>query len=235
MLEEHSSLFLGLNLNREVLDGLQKHSTPHDFPPGPLYAPTLEAAIVNLADEIAYTAHDCDDGLSAKLFDFKAVTVVPLAREAADRANARGTSLRGALIHLLVTDLYAATEAALALHGISSPAHVLRTSEPLVCFSEPVEKKLHELRGFLWQNLYLHPHVRARNEEGRSLVSALCRSYKTDPPPKVLELRQTLQTTLPEAIKDYVAGMTDAYAMEQARARVLIGDSERRSVERAAP
>jgi len=219
VLEEHSSVHTGLNLNCEVLEGLQKHSTPHDSPAGPLHAPTLEAAIVNLADEIAYTAHDCDDGLSSKLFDRKMLTMVPLAREAADRACARGTSLRGALIHLLVTDLYAATEAALRQSGITSLEQVLHSTGPLVRFSEATEKRLQELRTFLWRNLYLHPHVRSHNEEGRSLVLALCKSYEADPPAKVLELQKALHSTLPEAIKDYVAGMTDAYAIEQAGVR----------------
>ncbi|MDD5041587.1 MAG: dNTP triphosphohydrolase [Candidatus Peribacteraceae bacterium] len=219
VLEEHSSLFAGLNLNREVLEGLKKHQTPHDAPADVLLPPgtSLEAHVVNLADEIAYTAHDCDDGLGAKLFSFKAIQRIPLAREAAERSKARGTSLRGSLIHLLVTDLYATTENFLASQAIRTVQDVVHTSRPLAHFSAAMEQKLAQLRSFLWDHLYMSSPVQACNEKGRNTVTQLCAAFEKDPPPKVKELRQKTQGTLPEAIKDYVAGMTDAYALRQAQ------------------
>jgi dGTPase len=223
LLEEHSSLTPGLNLNREVLEGLRKHATPHDIPATPLLPPgaSLEAQIVNLADEIAYTAHDCDDGLSAGLFAFEELTSIPLAGEAEERARERGTQLRGALIHLLVMDLYATGERALAAHRVETLSDVLRCQEPLIRFSTAMEQRLQELRTFLWQRLYLHPRVRARNEEGKSVVAALCHSYARNPSAKVIEFQRKTGGELHEAIKDYVAGMTDAYALRQAEERGL--------------
>ncbi|MDD5623245.1 MAG: dNTP triphosphohydrolase [Candidatus Peribacteraceae bacterium] len=218
LLEEHSVLFPGLNLNREVLEGLRKHTTPHDHPAGDAMKEgrTLEAALVDLADEIAYTAHDCDDGLRSKLFSRKELLSIPLAHEAAKRAEKRGTQLRGTIIHLLVTDLYSETAAQIADHRITQLRDVLGSPDALVCFSPRMQVSLGELRAFLWQHLYLHPKVEACNAEGRKVVSALCHAYEEDPPPKVTALQQKTHGALHEAICDYISGMTDAYATRQA-------------------
>ncbi len=223
-LEEHSSLFAGLNLNREILEGLKKHLTPHDEPEASSsgHIPTLEGQLVNLADEIAYTAHDCDDGLSAKLFTFDEIIALPLTNTAAKRANARGTSLRGALIHLLVTDLYAATEQALKTHEIHTLDDVAVAPVSLVRFSDTVQQELNVLHDFLWQHLYLHPQVQACNSRGQSIVTELCQHYAKHPTDKILSLAKKTQGSLPEAIKDYVSGMTDTYALTQAQEQKLI-------------
>jgi len=218
LLEEHSSRFPGLNLNREVLEGLKKHVTPHDTPQGPAGCiPSLEGQLVNLADEIAYTAHDCDDGLHAKLFTLQDITAIALAKEAANRAETRGTSLRGALIHLLVSDLYATTKQELAAHAIRSPKDIAGTSATLVRFSSAMQRELDQLRAFLWQRLYLHPHVQSCNARGQAVVTALCQHFEHHPTEKILTLAKQTGGTLPEAIKDYVAGMTDPYALRQAQ------------------
>ncbi|MDD4628040.1 MAG: dNTP triphosphohydrolase [Candidatus Peribacteraceae bacterium] len=223
VLEEHSSLHHGLNLNREILEGLQKHTTPHDAPEGnhSPHGHTLEAQIVNLADEIAYSAHDCDDGLQSRLFTKNDLLTNPLGRAAAERAKARGTSLRGALIHLLVTDLYQETEKILSSRHVSSLADVLNAREPIVRFSPEMSRSLGELHDFLWKHLYLHPRVQTCNDQGKTIVLALCTSYEKDPPAKVSELMKKMQGALIEAICDYVSGMTDAYALHQARVRGL--------------
>ncbi|MFA5750649.1 MAG: dNTP triphosphohydrolase [Candidatus Shapirobacteria bacterium] len=218
LLEEHAARTPGLNLNREILEGLQKHLTPHDTPESAShgYIPTLEGQLVNIADEIAYTAHDCDDGLSAKLFMFEEITALPLTKSAAKRANARGTSLRGALIHLLVTDLYAATERELKTHTIGTLKDVSAAQAPLVRFSDAMQKELKTLHDFLWQHLYLHPHVQTCNAYGQSIVTTLCRQYASHPSDKILALVKKNSSPLPEAVKDYVSGMTDAFALKQA-------------------
>jgi len=223
VLEEHSSLYHGLNLNREILEGLQKHTTPHDAPQGNSspHGHTLEAQIVNLADEIAYSAHDCDDGLQSRLFTKKDLLTNPLARAAAERTKERGTSLRGALIHLLVTDLYQETEKALSKRRISTLNNVFHAQDSLVRFSPEMSRSLGELHGFLWRHLYLHPRVQTCNDQGQTIVASLCDSYEKDPPAKVTELMKKTQGARTEAICDYVSGMTDAYALHQARSRGL--------------
>ena len=219
LLEEHTSHTPGLNLNREILEGLNKHFTPHDAPAASTtgHIPTLEGQLVNLADEIAYTAHDCDDGLASALFSFDDITGIPLGKRAEKRAQDRGTSLRGALIHLLVTDLYEATEKELTSHSVRSLQDVTIASGSLVRFSPAMERDLQAIHDFLWQRLYLHPHVQSCNAYGQAIVIALCRFYEAHPHPKILELQKRTGSSLPEAIKDYVAGMTDAFAQRQAQ------------------
>jgi len=219
LLEEHAARTPGLNLNREILEGLKKHFTPHDEPGASLmgHIPTLEGQLVNLADEIAYTAHDCDDGIGSQMLAFAEITAIPLAKKAADRAAARGTELRGALIHLLVSDLYAATEQELDTHAIRTLREIAAVPGSLVRFSPAMDLDLQALHDFLWQRLYLHPHVMACNAYGQSIVTALCQQYASHPSDKILALMQKNSSLLPEAVKDYVSGMTDAFALKQAQ------------------
>ena len=216
LLDTHSSLHTGLNLNIEILEGHQKHRTPHDTPADDLLRrPSLEAQIVNIADEIAYTGHDCDDGLRAGLFSTDHLGEVPLARDARDASAARGTSLRGALIHLLITDLYAETERQLSAQKIRTLDDVYEVAKDPVRFSAGMRTKLDALRAFLWDKMYMHPDVRARAEEGMRIVTDLCDRLIKTPNDKVLALKQQFNSPLHEAVKDYVAGMTDDFAASQ--------------------
>ena len=213
LIEEHGTVHHGLNLNREILEGLRKHTTTFDHPIGTLpHAPTLEAQIVNLADEIAYTGHDCDDGLAADLFTLKEISTVQLAADAQVRAGARGTSLRGSLIHLLVSDLYAETERQIAGHSIKNLQDVYAAREELVGFSHTIEESLNVLRAFLWQHMYLHPRVVDAAKQGQTIITDLCTSLLSHPTNKILEFQERTASTLPESVKDYVAGMTDRFA-----------------------
>lgn len=214
-LEERSNTCPGLNVNREVLEGLLKHSTPHDSPPGGTKSsPSLEAQLVNIADEIAYTGHDCDDGLKAALFSLQDIRTVALAAEADALRSKRGTSLRGALIQLLVADLY--VESAHRLAGIRTLADVYAAQKPLIGFSPAMEARLSALRRFLWERMYMHPDIRLKSTEGREIVTALCMHLYKDPSEKVRELQKSSGGSLHEAVKDYVSGMTDRYAFMQA-------------------
>ncbi len=194
ILEEHSHQYLGLNLNREVLDGLKKHASqrsPNDA------APSLEAQLTNIADAIAYNAHDCDDGLRAKLFTLDDLKAMPLIQSAHERCARRGTSLRGALIHLLVSDLYATS------------------NTTTIQFSSGTQKALDDLQAFLHKHMYSHPRVRDANRQGQKIITTLCERFLADPPPKVLAIQERTGCGLPEAVKDYIAGMTDAFATAQ--------------------
>jgi len=215
ILEEHSSHHQGLNLNGEVLEGLMKHREDPESPQ-PMRGLSLEAQAVDCADQIAYTAHDCDDGIDAGLFRMETVTDTKLAKEAAIKASKRHTSLRGALIHLLTEDLYQTTENFLKEKNIRSLDEIYQRHLPLVTFSEEMSEKLRELRAFLWQHMYLHPSVQSHNDEGQHVVASLCDRYRTDPPEKILRLQERTRSQLPEAVKDYVAGMTDHFAHVQA-------------------
>jgi len=216
LLEDHSSLFQGLNLNREILEGLLKHTTPHDMPAAsPGHTPLLEAQVVNIADEIAYTGHDCEDGIRADLFTLEDLLNIALAKRADAQRQERGTSLRGAIIHLLVTDLYTTTQEQLVSQRITTVNDVLTAQVPLVDFSPEVRRELDELRGFLTEHMYSHPRVLACNTRGKKVIRTLCEAYRTQPNDKVLALKEKTGGALEEAIKDYIAGMTDQFAVEQ--------------------
>ena len=193
VLEKHSSHYRGLNLNREVTEGLLKHS--------PDITHSLEAELTNVADSIAYNSHDCDDGLTAGLFSREDLLTVPLAREAYERTLERGTYIRGSLQHMMVHDLIA--------HSSLDPSH-----EHPVTFSPAMQHGLKELRHFLWERMYNHPDVLAQTAEGKMIVDTLCRSYVLHPSDKILQLQERTGSNLIEAIKDYVAGMTDTFAKQ---------------------
>lgn len=207
LLEEHATGTPGLNLNREIIEGLHKHA-PH--------SPSLEAQIVDLADEIAYTGHDSEDGMRAGLFDERAITQTALGAQARRLVAPRGTSLRGGLISILITDLLDTTQQRLLDLDVTSVDDVRSIPERIASFSHETGLKLKELRTFLWERMYLHPDVCARAQEGQEIIHRLCTAYATTPPEKVISLQRRTGSALPHAVKDYVAGMTDSYAREQA-------------------
>ena len=217
LLESHSSLASGLNLNQEILEGLLKHTTPHDLPQAIVSkSPSLEAQIVNLADEIAYTGHDCEDGIRAGLFTLEEILAIPLAKQAHDLTVERGTSLRGSIINISVMDLYKATSEELASQRINTLDDVGKAVTPLEHLTESLRDDLDELREFLSKRMYFCPQVRAKSEEGKALIIALCNELKSKPSNKVIAIQKKTDSSLEEAIKDYVSGMTDEYALKQA-------------------
>jgi len=221
LLEKRSTEHSGLNLNREVLEGLLKHRTPHDNPEDAIpRAPSLEGQLVNTADEIAYTGHDCDDGLNADLFTLEEILQIPLAAQAYERCKARGTSLRGGIIHLLVSDLYETSSAQLV--DVKNLDEVYKADAPLITFSEKMKVNLSELRKFLWDNMYLHPKVMEKSSHGKEIVEKLCTHLLEHPTEKVNESQAKSQGALSEAIKDYVSGMTDRFALAQAEELKLL-------------
>jgi dGTPase len=212
VLEQRIRAVPGLNLHREVLEGLQKHGRREDRGGRGL---SLEAQVVNVADEIAYTAHDCDDGLHAELFTEADLCAVPLAAKACAKSREHGTELRGALIHGLVTDLYAETDRRLKAHRIASLDDVYACTDTLADLSAGLRTEVAALRTFLMGAMYQHPRVTERGEEGSMIVRGLCDAYMDKPPAKVEELRVRTGSDVQTAVQDYVAGMTDAYARRQ--------------------
>ncbi len=204
LLEKHSAAAPGLNLNREVEEGLCKHAAGGHR--------TLESALADRSDEIAYLSHDCDDGLRAGFFPLSDLKTIRLGRAALGRTEARGTYVRGALTDLMVRDL-------------------IETSDNDIAFSPAMQEGMDELRGFLADRLYLHPSVRSRAEEGQRIVTALCTHTLAHPHDKIASLQERTGGSLAEAVKDYVAGMTDAFAQTQARQQAR-GDDDQSDVPR---
>lgn len=186
----------GLNLTRDVADNLLKHG------PVPL---CIEGQLANACDEIAYTAHDTDDGLRAGLFTYDELRGVPLADRAAHAAKERGIRVRTTLIDVLARDLIANAEATLARDGV-----------PTIGISADCRANLKPLRAFLWERMYNHPSIVDRMASGKCSIRSLCDAYMAAPPREVSELQARTGSDLDDAVKDAIAGMTDSFAAREA-------------------
>jgi dGTPase len=229
LIEHRYPAFRGLNLTWETREGLAKHHAVEGEPGPAAYAPgrfpSLEAQIVNLADEITYTAHDLDDGLSSELIPLEALHEAPIWEEGYREAERRspGTpprllcaqAVRG-LIDTLVTDCAAATAAAIAELGIASADEARLAPRPAVSFSPPVQARFRELKQFLLRTLYRHYRVRRMEVKAERILGGLFTAYTTDQELLPPNLRAHFVGSSPERIIcDYLAGMTDRYAIRE--------------------
>ncbi len=228
LLEERYPDFRGLNLSYETREGILKHGCHWEHPvpvPEPARQPSLEAQVADAADEIAYTNHDLDDGLRAGLLSQERLRELTLWREMRAAVAARiGASservLRAqtivALINRLVTDLVEASAARLEASGVDSLAALRQTSARLIGFSPEVEKQKLELKQFLHENLYLHPRVRSVSEAASAILVDLFAAYRDAPERLPAHVRSRFAVDgEARALCDYVAGMTDRFAMKQ--------------------
>jgi dGTPase len=205
LLEPHAAGAPGLNLNREVLFGLLKHASPDQalLMGTNGFRVTLEARLVDLADRIAYTGSDVDDGLRAGLFSRADLAALPLAAEAATRSQLRGTYIRGAIIDALVRDVVDQVSA--FVDDPTATADVIR-------HSPAIARQLADIQSFLREKMYSHPRVVTGTADGQAIIAKLCEQMAASPNSKVLDIQRLTGSSLTDAVKDYVAGMTDAFA-----------------------
>jgi len=231
-LEERYPRFRGLNLTWEVREGIVKHTPPYDKPLATQFArgeaPSLEAQLVDSTDEIAYNSHDIDDGLKSGLLSLEQLESVALWRQPYDavRTEHPGANHRiwryqtiRRIIDLLVTDFITSIEQRLAAHGIDTLDDVRKFGRPLAAFSPDVDAQRLELKAFLMDNLYRHYRVMRMAEKAKRVMTELFEAYMSEPkqlPPHVLD-RQRQGESLPRIIADYIAGMTDRFALGEHR------------------
>ena len=239
-LEEHYAAFDGLNLCFETREGILKHcSRERALRLGDLgqrfidgTQPSLEAQLTNLADEIAYNNHDIDDGLRSGLITLEQMDEVGLFRQFRQEVEQHYPALGGRrlihetirrMINAMALDLIATTRANITTAGIASLADVHRAPR-LVAYSEALLPRLRELKTFLRQNLYAHFQVLRMTDKARRIIEDLFGAFMNDPrllPPQY-QLRARADT--PRAIADYIAGMTDRYAMKEHRRLFAVGE-----------
>ena len=233
VLEERYAEFDGLNLTFEAREGILKHcSLPNAEKLGEVGVrflkktqPTLEAQVANLADEIAYNNHDVDDGLRSGFITLEQLAEVSIfARHRAevcekypglnDRRIISETVRR--IINTLILDLVATTGINIENSGVQTLDEV-RSAQPLAAFSPALLEEHRELKRFLRQNLYRHYKVARMSAKATRIITDLYTAFMGDArllPPEH-QARESLQGA--RAVADYIAGMTDRYAMREHR------------------
>jgi dGTPase len=228
-LENRFPDFRGLNLTWEVREGILKHETEYDrsevidFEPG--WRPTLEAQIVNLADEIAYTTADLDDGLRSGMITPGQLAPVEywqlVAKElglnpAQDLSDMDRHRLIRRLIGKEVSDVIKATQAQLEKHEIKSIEGIRQATENMITYSEEGKRLNRGLKDFLYNNLYRHWRVMRMHLKARRFIKELFEAYVNSPiilPGSVRE--EISQKSLQRTVCDYIAGMTDRFALQE--------------------
>jgi len=235
-LERRYAAFSGLNLSYETLEGMIKHSSHYDQAPDgaaahfhPEEQPTLEAQIGNLADEIAYNNHDVDDGLRAGMLTIDGLRETTLFRHSHDAARqaCAGCSERvmihetvRRMINLLITDVIAETERNLARDNITTLQGVRQHSDNIVCFSDEIRQWCIEIKHYLYHNMYHHYRVARMSNKATRIIQELFTAYHADPlmlpPGPSARIGDSSDPTLrARVIADYIAGMTDRYALDE--------------------
>lgn len=239
-LERRYAGFDGLNLTCETLEGLVKHNGPvreaprliaqHTMAEGMALdrQPSVEAQVAAIADDVAYTNHDLDDGLRAGFIALDELAALPLARDALAEVDRRHPGLEAPrrthetirrLIDLMVRDLIEESRRRLGALAPDGPEAVRAAGRPVVAFSPAIAEGLAVLRGFLQNRVYRHYKVNRMSLKARRVVGELVEAFLAAPeclpdgwreragPPRS-------QATA-ETVRDYVAGMTDRYALDE--------------------
>jgi dGTPase len=246
--------FDGLNLTWETLEGIVKHNGPltdregrpvgrHTHVPAPIleYArqqdlqlwshPSLEAQVAAIADDIAYDAHDIDDGLRADLFGLEDLATIPLIREIIDEAHRRFPDLDPArlvhqvirrLINRMIEDVVGESSRRLAARAPRSVDEVREAGEPLAGFSPAMADADRAIKGFLYPRMYRHERVMRVMTEAEGVVRDLFGHYlarRADLPAEWTQgLDDADEVARARRVADFIAGMTDRFALgEHAR------------------
>ena len=243
VLETRYPQFDGLNLTFETREGVLKHCSRANAQalnaqePGGVAQrfldrtqPSLEAQLCNLADEIAYNAHDIDDGVRSGLITLQQLEDVPLFDEQRRATLAQyphlGEASQGRrllyetirrMLSEQVYDVISASGSALQAAAPAS-ADAARQSAPLIGFSQAMREKSQVLKTFLLRNLYRHPQVMHTTGQAQQVIADLFAAYMNAPhtlPPRPVPLQAGAEVPLARQVADYIAGMTDRFASRE--------------------
>jgi dGTPase len=238
LLEHKYAAFDGLNLTWETLEGLAKHNGPLTDAPSYIAAydldyaldlaryPSLEAQVAAFADDIAYNSHDLDDGLRAKLFTFQEIAGLPVVGEALAAAQALTddpkrvrNEMSRRIIHALISDVVAESERRLKTLAPKNADAVRDAAGPVIGFSALMAQANVAVKEFLFAHMYRHWRVNRMTHKAQIVTRGLAKLLLERPDLLPDEWRAhagpagTAQAA--ETVRDYVAGMTDRYAMEE--------------------
>ncbi len=227
-LEQRYPKWQGLNLTLETLEGIAKHESSYDRRAFSGIATdtgaSLEAQIANIVDELAYNAHDLDDGLKAGLISIDQVGELTLWRQVAERLNWAGKRLDDVsrhqiireLVGALVDDVLCETERRLAALGPKSSLDVQHHCEPLVCHSAAQRQLNAELKDFLIDAMYRHYRIVRMQTRAEHFIQGLFGSYCKEPRqlPEVYRAKLAEESTH-RVVADYIASLTDRSALRE--------------------
>jgi dGTPase len=251
-LERRYADFDGLNLTFETIEGLVKHNGPlldPDGAPAPRWRKSgvpaaiaaydkraslelkrfasLEAQAAAIADDIAYDAHDLDDGLRAGLFDLHAIRAIPFVASLLDEIDGRHPGLPGArivhemtrrLITRLIEDVIVESRRRIETSGVDDIEAVRDAGVALIAFSGPIAAADRSIKAFLFANMYRHPGVMRVRAEADSVVRALFGALQRDPAAMPAGWASGgSEAERARAAADYIAGMTDRFALAEHR------------------
>jgi len=227
-LERRYPDFPGLNLTWEVREGIVKHESEYDISDASEYNPELrghlEAQIANVADEMAYTAHDLDDGLRSGMISPQMLEGITLWEILAESVGWRTPLLDDLTRHRLirrligmeVTDLIQTTDQRLRESGVKSVEDLQRLPYNVISFSEDMHRRNRELKDFLYNNLYRHYRVVRMAVKAERIIDDLFDTYCVEPETLPNHVQGLIEERgLERTVCDYIAGMTDRYATEE--------------------
>lgn len=240
LLEEHYAAFDGLNLMYETREGVLKHcSRANAEQLGELglrfiegRQPSLEAQLANLADEIAYNNHDVDDGLRSGLITLEQLADVNVFARHRQAVELQWPGLGGRklvhetirrMVNSMALDLIAQTQRNIVAADVQSLDDV-RSAPRLVAYSSDLQPDLLQLKQFLRENLYWHYQVLRMTDKARRIIEDLFGAFMSDARLLPPQYQSKAREDKPRAIADYIAGMTDRYAMREHRRLFAVGE-----------
>ena len=233
VLEQRYAAFDGLNLTFETREGVLKHCSQKNArllgEVGQRFLkkqrPSLEAQLANLADEIAYNNHDVDDGLRSELLSIEQLHEVGIFARHLDSVRRRYPEIGErvlvhetvrSMINTLVTDLTRHSAGNIRSRAPASPEEV-RGMPALIAFSPKIEREQLELKRFLRAHLYQHYRVARMATKAKRVILELFQAFCADPGLLPPQYQRAVEREQERAIADYIAGMTDRYAIREHR------------------
>ena len=235
-LENRYYEFKGLNLTFETLDGLLKHNGPiknlkkYEKILGISYfknkikfsfSPSLEAQIASISDDIAYNSHDLEDGLKANLFSLSDLENIPILNKIILKHKKRIKNysidlvirqIVREIINEMVKDLIITTKKNIKKNKIKNINDVFKSKYPIVTFSIKMRKFDKKIKSFLRKRMYFHRNVKSNTNNGKKIIKKLFLSIKKNPK-KYINVSKYDKTNTTRSICDFIAGMTDRYAI----------------------
>ena len=214
--ERRYEAFPGMNLNLEVLEGLQKHETFFDRPSGEIiFSPHLESQLVDLSDEIAYLSADLEDGLRGAFFQLEDLEKIDIPAQAMESLSKEEKISRSAIVRRIIRNLLVQiiedTIQNFKKEKIKTLEDVQNSQVRIVRFNAKFYKKLKELKDFLFCNFYQSPEIKVINERGEKIISEsfdFLLAYPNEIPESFLP-----EEAVHRRICDYIAGMTDQFLL----------------------